>query len=109
MSEETNLGYRYITEPPAVPPIIKIENGRKVYYQVKGAEPQIERQELSIRVGLIVITVICGLCGLRANSRYNQKRENLKSTSIDNTQNSTPNQSMQRSARTWFCMKASSC
>lgn len=102
VSEEINLGYRHITEPHAAPSIIKIENGRKIHYQVKGAEPQIDRQELSSRIGLIVIAVFCGLWGLRAHSRYNQKRENLKRTSIDGSEKSTPNNTVQRSARSEF-------
>jgi hypothetical protein len=77
MPQEKRIGYRFITQPPKLRPVVKEIAREKHIYSNQGVAGRVDRVDLSARIGLIIAITVCGLWILRArkvNKLHRNKR-----------------------------------
>jgi hypothetical protein len=73
MPKERAIGHRPIRAPPQPIPVTKEEAGHKYIYVRQRIQARIDYADLSLRVGIIVVAVICGLLMLRLKNSQNKR------------------------------------
>jgi hypothetical protein len=74
MPQGRTIGYRPITKPPRSIPVTKEEAGHKYIFIGQRIDPRIDYTDLSLRIGIIIAAVICGLLMLRLKNSQNKRR-----------------------------------
>lgn len=75
MPQERNIGYGLITQPPKPLGVFREENGQRYDYINQSVAPRIDRVDLSMRIGLIIATTVCGLWILQVRKKHIKKRQ----------------------------------
>jgi hypothetical protein len=103
MPQERVIGYRLITNPPEPMTTISGEDGRKTtFIKGQGIDARIDYRDLSLRVGLIVVTVALGLLMLRVRKRQKKTGSPNEERTVGKSIEGTPNKGMHRSAKREF-------
>jgi hypothetical protein len=98
MPQESVIGYRFITNPPEPMTTISGEDGRKTtFIKGEGIEARIDYTDLTLRVGMIVVTVALGLLMLWVSKRQKKTGSTDEERTVGKSIEGTPNKGMHRS------------